>query len=451
MPGIGKTTNALEYAHRIKEQAYVRWLRGDSKEKLNQGLREWRSLVGTGKNLKEEEYVFKYLVDFFSKEFNQAKEVKFLIVVDNLELNDINEDKSKNGYSWIEYFLVNMPQNVQVLITCRNANIFKKEFKDLDKKVIKLEIKYFTKEQAKSYFYRNVDKDRTFSKQDKESLEEYFSEQQILAYDLHLLVKILEDDDFDVSDFFKRGGDISQKIFEKLYKRIEKKSEKAWETLEYMSFLDPNDIPIDLMKELSEIYDKVKFRKRILQILEDNGVVETYSVNGEVLLKVHRRTQVLVKLIIAANKKEEQIIKRIIHELDNEMPRIDVVPDEKWTKLTRLIPHALKIKQNNKILNSKKLKNDIHLISTYYKITRYYNYIKFDQEKCLTFGQAIVKSLESLYSNKDHLDLATSYNNLASTYREMNKLKESEEFDLKAIQIKESLYPNKDHLDLVSS
>jgi hypothetical protein len=33
----------------------------------------------------------------------------------------------------------------------------------------------------------------------------------------------------------------------------------------------------------------------------------------------------------------------------------------------------------------------------------------------------------------------------------MNKLKESEEFDLKAIQIYESLYPNKDHPELASS
>ena len=102
MPGIGKTTNALEYAHRIKDKTAVRWLRGDSKEILNQGLREWHYRMATGKSLKEEEDVFKYLVYFFSKEFNQAKEFKFLIVVDNLELNDISKDKSKNDYSWIE-------------------------------------------------------------------------------------------------------------------------------------------------------------------------------------------------------------------------------------------------------------------------------------------------------------------------------------------------------------
>ncbi len=155
MPGIGKTTNALEYAHRKKEKTAVRWLRADSKEKLNQGLREWHSLMETRKNLQDEEDVFKYLVNFFNKEFNQAKEVKFLIVLDNLELNDISEDKSKNGYSWIEYFLGNMPQNVQVLITCRNENVFQEEFEDLDQKVIKFVIKYFTKEQAENYFYKN--------------------------------------------------------------------------------------------------------------------------------------------------------------------------------------------------------------------------------------------------------------------------------------------------------
>jgi hypothetical protein len=223
--------------------------------------------VETGKNLKEEEDVFKYLVDFLIKRFIQASEVKFLIVVDNLELNDKSEDKSKNGYSWIEYFLVNMPQNVQVLITCRNANIFKKEFKDLDQKVI--EIKYFTKEQAKSYFFGNVDKDRTFSKQDKESLEKYFSEQQILAFDLNLLVQILKKKEFDVSDFFMRDGSISKKIFDELYKRIKEKSEKAWEALEYMSFLDPNDIPIDLVKALSKIYEAIGVRAPETELEKD--------------------------------------------------------------------------------------------------------------------------------------------------------------------------------------
>jgi hypothetical protein len=72
VPGIGKTMNALEYAHRKKEQASVRWLGADLKDKLNQGLREWHSLVETGKIWKEEEDVFKYLVDFFSKEFFQT-------------------------------------------------------------------------------------------------------------------------------------------------------------------------------------------------------------------------------------------------------------------------------------------------------------------------------------------------------------------------------------------
>jgi hypothetical protein len=67
VPGIGKTTNALEYAHRKIDKTSVQWLRGDSKEKLNLGLREWHSLVEPGKNLKEEEDVFKYLVNFFKR------------------------------------------------------------------------------------------------------------------------------------------------------------------------------------------------------------------------------------------------------------------------------------------------------------------------------------------------------------------------------------------------
>jgi hypothetical protein len=329
--------------------------------------------------LKEEkEDVFKYLVDFFSKEFNQVKEIEFLIVLDNLEnINEKSEDISKNGYSWIEYFLVNMPRNVQVLITCRNANIFKKEFEDLDQKVKKVEVKYFLKEQAETYFYKNknIDGQRNFSEQDKKSLEKYFSETEVLAFDLNLLVQILKDEDFDVSYFFKRDGNISQKIFDELYKQIKNKSKKAWEALEYISFIDPDAIPIDLVKGLSEIYDKTIFRERILGVLEDNGVVEIYRIDEEVLLKVHRRSQVLVKIIVKNNKKEETIVNKLKDVLEKEMPFIDDLPDEKWKKLNRLIPHFLKAVENKKT-------NDYTWVNIFGKISVYYDKIKFDQEEC---------------------------------------------------------------------
>jgi tetratricopeptide (TPR) repeat protein len=64
------------------------------------------------------------------------------------------------------------------------------------------------------------------------------------------------------------------------------------------------------------------------------------------------------------------------------------------------------------------------------------------------FNLKAIEIYESLYQYKNHPDLAGSYGNLANTYFYSNKLDASEAFFLKAIEIYEKLYSFKNHLDL---
>ena len=59
------------------------------------------------------------------------------------------------------------------------------------------------------------------------------------------------------------------------------------------------------------------------------------------------------------------------------------------------------------------------------------------------FNLKAIQIRELIYPKKNHPVLATSYISLANTYLQMKRLIEFEELYLKAIQILESVYPNK--------
>ena len=97
-----------------------------------------------------------------------------------------------------------------------------------------------------------------------------------------------------MSDFFKRDKKLCNEIFENLYRIIEIQSKDAWSALCYISFLYHSDIPIFLLKKCINIEE---FQEMVLNILKNNGLVETYKIKNEYCLRVHEKTQELVKNI----------------------------------------------------------------------------------------------------------------------------------------------------------
>ena len=163
------------------------------------------------KSSKKKKLTLIILVKFLKTQFILYKETNFLIILDDLIDAEL-----------IESFLVNMPENVHVLITTRNSGVLSK-FKILDNRAEKLGIKYFSKENARLFFYKNINTEmREVTSEETLLLENYFSETNILPYDLHLLVSVLNENQLlDVKGFFERDKQLCEKIFDSLYKVIQ--------------------------------------------------------------------------------------------------------------------------------------------------------------------------------------------------------------------------------------
>ena len=286
-PGIGKTSQALQYAHnkkQIKHEWNVQWFSAETKDKFLIDLKSLHKLINPN-NQKENE-TFEDLIKIFAHELNKVEEKKkFLFILDNLIQNEEDE--------WVENFLTLMPENVFILITSRNSNVLSASKS--------LEVKYFTKEQGEEFFKAKINKDRNLSKKETDLLEEYFNGGQVLPYDLNLLVNDLNKNElFTIETFLTGYKKMCDIIFDKLYEVISKQSKESWSTLEYCSFIDPDAIPVFLAMKFVETNDEINFQTNVLNILKINGVVEVfkYKSTDSWCIKIHRRTQEMIQKIV---------------------------------------------------------------------------------------------------------------------------------------------------------
>ena len=140
-PGIGKTSNALNFAYQLTENSdwIVLWFNSDTKDKF---LIDLQSFF---KNLKSEQNgqnkTFEHLVNEIKSEFRRNERKKFLIVLDNL-----------NDFEWIESFFTSLPKNVFIIATSTKINV-------LDNiSATKILIEYFDESQARKFFEKKYDK-----------------------------------------------------------------------------------------------------------------------------------------------------------------------------------------------------------------------------------------------------------------------------------------------------
>ncbi len=131
------------------------------------------------KSIDKKDESYEFILDFFKNELNQISATGkcFLFVLDNLE-------SIRNNNEWLEQFLLAFlhPPNVYILITCRDSK-FLSDLRAFDMRAIKLEVNYFTREQAEGFYTKTSKRD--FKAEEKHLLEEYFKESQVLPYDLN--------------------------------------------------------------------------------------------------------------------------------------------------------------------------------------------------------------------------------------------------------------------------
>ena len=443
-PGIGKTSNAIECAYKLKDEYkwIVHWFDTNSKEKLANGLRKlyesYNVLYSSSSFDEVSKLTFERLIDFFKNKFNssQAKNTKFLLTFDNLVEDNKKED-------WINYAIseLTMPQNVHILITCRNPNVLENFNFELDR----LEVKYLSKEQAKKYLSKNL-KRKNFSNEETFCLEKYFSHNEILPYDLNLLVTVLNENElWDVKDFICGDQDLAEQIFKRLYEAsILKKSLNAWLALEYMSLIDPDQIPISLLMKLLDFdgNDKKRFQFEVLNVLKRNSLILDINTEkyNEVCLKIHRRTQDLIRKILNKEKREK-LEEKLIDTLKQEFPQVDKTPGLKWTMAKLLLNHVLFVYDKQYLI-----KNKESFVQLNVKIAFFFITCMGDYNKSLIYLTKVKEIREE--TSERTSELAWIYNELSVTFYNLGFYTTAKEYQLKALSIREEIFKDKNHPDL---
>ena len=415
-PGIGKTSNAVNFANYLLNELnspwIVLWFKSDNEENFLSDLRTFNDLY----NSYRENHEHKYLIQYLKARLGSFIEKRFLIILDNLD----------SKFEAMENFLANIPNNVFVAITSRDKNIL-----ELIKKEAKIEINYFTEEQSKHYFNnKEFGCKRKFNDEEKRKLNKYFANGEVLAYDLSLLVSVLNDDEeIQLDDLFDGYEELCDRIFKKLYEKISKKSENAWKILKYCTLISPDDIPKFLLEKLFQIGRNEYIN--IFSILKRNSLIKYYKLDKEVeteYYRVHKRTQEMVqKVMNGIDKDEEDLRAKLITVLTEEFPQVNMFNvNTDWEKAKILFSHINQVYKTNKI-------NNYFLLNL--KVALYYEHILFDNETSMEYIKLNLSSHESL----DAYLKAISFGIMGQLFYKSLKFTASEKYFNHAIKILESL------------
>jgi tetratricopeptide (TPR) repeat protein len=413
-PGIGKTSIALNFAWQVvNEKNWIcLWFNSETQEKFLIDLQASTDLM---RETKDENKTFEYRIQLIKREIRLHSAESFLIIFDNLKESE-----------WIESFLTNLSQNVSILVTSTNKNI-------LDKIAVELKVEYFDESQAKLLYFKKFESKRELSIEESQLLEAYFKYDQILPYDLNLLISELNNNEFiNLKDLLDGYEELCEKIFKDLYERVSKKSTNAWTILQYCSLVDPEAIPGFFVSSLLHL-DKFEL-ERISKILKSNSVIEIIIKLDEKCFNIHRRTQEMVKRIVCTSNLHEHLERRINDVLLEVFDTSHQFNKKYWNELKLLVPNILLITEN-KYLSKPQLAKICKELGAYYSVV----FVDFNKAlKYLLKGLAI--NHEIYGENEKNVEISSSLNNIAEAYNNLGLFTKGLEFHLKSLNMDREIY-----------
>jgi tetratricopeptide (TPR) repeat protein len=401
------------------------WFNAETQEKFMLDLEAFTDLMS---EVRSENKSLGYRVQLIKKEFRLNVETSFLIVLDNL-----------NESEWVERFLTNLSRNFLIIATSTKRSV-------LDKIAEELRVDYFDEEQAKLFFDRKFAKKRELSLVEKESLEKYFKYNQILPYDLNLLVNELNTNEFiNLLELLDGYKDLCEKIFTDLYARVKEKSSTAWKLLQYLSFLDPEAMPCFLAFKMVNI-DKFELEK-VTKILKNNSLIQVIIKFGEKCFNIHGRTQNMIKRIINTMNDAENLEKSVYDVVLNEFDPNDEDYNKKQWNISKLLSRSILLG-----VESKCLRKDQY-VNTCGKLGNFYMYIQVDYNQALKYFSKSLTTLNDLYGeNGVNSALAVSLNNVASAYAKLGLCQKGLELNLKSLSMRKAIHgENENHPDIANS
>ncbi len=223
--------------------------------------------------------------------------------------------------------------------------------------------------------------------------------------------------------------------------RIESKSKDAIKILKYLSFLNPDEIPDELMKKIPMESNL----KDIVSLLVKYNLCRRINLNSpNVGVGIHRllKKQIQSCSFENNNSEKEVIEKDIINLLDKLFIEVDRTSLDEWKKAQILY-------SNIRYILSKYEAETDQIGNLYSKLSAYENYVKFDYQQSLNDGSKALKIFENIYKG-DHKKKSNLLNQIGNTYNDMKQHKMALKSHFDSLKMRERLYKT-DHPDISES
>ncbi len=443
--GIGKTQTAVEYTYRYRnEYEAVLWVKADSREALVSDFAALaQALDLPEKNAKEQNLIVATVRRWL--EDNSG----WLLVFDNADEPGLLED-----------YIPNNPKGY-ILLTSR-AQVF-------DKLGISnpVELEKMPPDEAREFLQKRTGR-KDLQQTEIKALEKISEELDYLPLALEQAGAYINKLKCSFSDYLKSyrqcGLTLLQESFPVTgkypksiattwllnFEQVEKTSKASADILTASAFLNPDNIPLELITEgapefgeaINEalayfktnplVLDKLLLPLTQYSLITRNVSARTYS--------IHRLVQVVIRDRLGKDA-ERMWAERIVKAMNRGLPEVDF---SNWHLCDRLLPHAMACVGLIKYWGFE-LEDTARLLNW---AGFYLNELALYDEAEPLYRHALAIREKSLVT--DHPDIATSLNNLAALYHSQGKYAEAEPLYWRALTIREKSLGS-DHLDVATS
>ena len=419
MPGVGKTSCAIEYILKAKEKdKFDKYFTFQSDE--NYKIRNSISLYCKELNLIKQKEDFETELKKFINYLNETNE-RIVLLFDNVEnFEDFNK--------LIDYKSINKP----IIVTSKS--IRQKE------KMNSVEILPFSINESKKYLKKKLPH---ISGEDLIRLFDHIKDiknETCLAYKLTLLAGFLSNNPTITIEELTKNS-FNDNYLQQLIKKVENKSKDAIELLKYLCLLDPDYIPKVILKEL-------KLNSRLnesLQIIFDYNLFKIINPNSPKFgVSIHRLLKDDIEKHCFKNNEEKILFRKEIIDLFVHLfPHVDKNPNEEWEKAKDIYIHAKYVLAKSDENNNR---NEAYL---HYKVGKFEELVRSDIKASL---EHFTKSLEiyKKFHQNDHPDIAASMNNIGNLYQSMGDHKKALEYYFDSLEMRKRIFKG-DHPYIVTS
>lgn len=224
-----------------------------------------------------------------------------------------------------------------------------------------------------------------------------------------------------------------------LFDVLIEKEYKAWEVLKYVSFLDPDFIPVEFLTDLL-LFNENDLNKYV-DVFKRYSMISIEETNDSFGIKIHRtlqeEIQQYIKLtndteIIEIIDKYAQIVLEHLDKSDEEMFTNGYGKEKFYYNFKKI---ADLIIQSTNVSLDKKSK-------IAYFFGRYLNRVKFNNTRALTYLESSLDFDRKSNNYCDTLDTANILNNIGCVYYRLNKFDKALEYHHNNLEIKMKLFNN---------